>query len=260
MLTLDGEDLDELDAALGELRSAGWPAPEDPGEDDDDELDGRDLICDRLVDEVGWIRRLFHQLVLDGADNAKRPVLKLTDVNEAEGESVPRRNPELAAGQFLQGPAPVPWHSMMALELGLVEVLKGVPEVREHLVARRRLLAPLLCQPPGPPLHLVSRPDQRLLLRPLLAETPGKVERVRAPLPVHPLVGATEAVGLPPNLADTLHLAHNRLGPHLDERPASLLSCFHSVTVGATRRGLHPHYGPGACRHWRQRPLTNDVV
>ena len=50
-------DLDELDAALGELRSAGWPAPEDPGEDDDDELDGRDLICDRLVDEVGWIRQ-----------------------------------------------------------------------------------------------------------------------------------------------------------------------------------------------------------
>ena len=50
-------DLDELDAALGELRSAGWPAPEDPGEDDDAELDGRDLICDRLVDEVGWIRQ-----------------------------------------------------------------------------------------------------------------------------------------------------------------------------------------------------------
>jgi hypothetical protein len=50
-------DLDELDAALGELRSAGWPVPEDPGEDDDAELDGRDLICDRLVDEVSWIRQ-----------------------------------------------------------------------------------------------------------------------------------------------------------------------------------------------------------
>ena len=50
-------DLDELDAALGELRAAGWPAPEDPGGEDDAELDGRDLICDRLVDEVGWLRQ-----------------------------------------------------------------------------------------------------------------------------------------------------------------------------------------------------------
>jgi hypothetical protein len=50
-------DLDELDAALGELRAAGWPAPEDPGGDDDAELDGRDLICDRLADEVDWIRQ-----------------------------------------------------------------------------------------------------------------------------------------------------------------------------------------------------------
>jgi hypothetical protein len=52
-----GADLDELDAALGELRAAGWPAPEDPGGDDDAELDGRDLICDRLLDEVGWLRQ-----------------------------------------------------------------------------------------------------------------------------------------------------------------------------------------------------------
>jgi hypothetical protein len=50
-------DLGELDAALGELRAAGWPAPEDPGGDDDAELDGRDLICDRLVDEADWIRQ-----------------------------------------------------------------------------------------------------------------------------------------------------------------------------------------------------------
>ena len=52
-----GADLDELDAALGELRAAGWPAPEDPGGDDDAELDGRDLVCDRLLDEVGWLRQ-----------------------------------------------------------------------------------------------------------------------------------------------------------------------------------------------------------
>ena len=48
---------DGLDAALGELRAAGWPAPEDPDGDDDAELDGRDLICDRLLDEVGWLRQ-----------------------------------------------------------------------------------------------------------------------------------------------------------------------------------------------------------
>jgi hypothetical protein len=52
-----GADLDGLDAALGELRAAGWPAPEDPGGDDDAELDGRDLICDRLLDEVAWLRQ-----------------------------------------------------------------------------------------------------------------------------------------------------------------------------------------------------------
>ncbi len=50
-------DLDELDAALGELRAAGWPAPEGPEGDDDAELDGRDLICDRLSDEVSWLRQ-----------------------------------------------------------------------------------------------------------------------------------------------------------------------------------------------------------
>jgi hypothetical protein len=45
-------DLDELDAALGELRATGWPDPEDPDGDDDAVLDGRELIADRLVDEA----------------------------------------------------------------------------------------------------------------------------------------------------------------------------------------------------------------
>lgn len=36
-----GADLDALDAALGELRAAGWPAPEDPDDGEDAELDGR---------------------------------------------------------------------------------------------------------------------------------------------------------------------------------------------------------------------------
>jgi hypothetical protein len=72
-------DLDRLDAALGELRGAGWPAPEDPGEDDDAELDGSDLICDRLVDEAGLappVRRLAelpaHQGVPPGGQPASR--------------------------------------------------------------------------------------------------------------------------------------------------------------------------------------------
>jgi hypothetical protein len=45
-------DLDALDAALGELRAAGWPAPEDPDSGEDAELDGRDTIAGRLSDEV----------------------------------------------------------------------------------------------------------------------------------------------------------------------------------------------------------------
>ena len=49
-------DLDALDAALGELRAAGWPAPEDPDSGEDTELDGRDNIADRLSDEVSWLR------------------------------------------------------------------------------------------------------------------------------------------------------------------------------------------------------------
>jgi hypothetical protein len=50
-------DLDELDAALGELRTAGWPAPEDPDAGENAELEDRDTIADRICDEVGWLRR-----------------------------------------------------------------------------------------------------------------------------------------------------------------------------------------------------------
>lgn len=50
-------DLDELDAAVGELRSLyGWPAPEDPDGSRDQELSGRELISQRLADEVQWLR------------------------------------------------------------------------------------------------------------------------------------------------------------------------------------------------------------
>lgn len=47
----------DLDVALGQLRAAGWPAPEDPDSDKDAELDGRDHIVDRLSDEVTWLQR-----------------------------------------------------------------------------------------------------------------------------------------------------------------------------------------------------------
>lgn len=50
-------DLDGLDAALGELRSLyGWPAPEHPEGSRDEELTGREMIADRLRDEVQWLR------------------------------------------------------------------------------------------------------------------------------------------------------------------------------------------------------------
>ncbi len=50
-------DLDALETALGELRAAGWPAPEDPDSGEDTELGGRDNIADRLSDEVSWLRQ-----------------------------------------------------------------------------------------------------------------------------------------------------------------------------------------------------------
>ena len=52
-----GADPDALDATLGELRAAGWPAPEDPDSGEDAELGGRDTIADRLSDEVSWLRQ-----------------------------------------------------------------------------------------------------------------------------------------------------------------------------------------------------------
>jgi hypothetical protein len=49
--------LDGLDAALGELRSLyGWPVPEEPDGTRDEELAGRELIAERLRDEVEWLR------------------------------------------------------------------------------------------------------------------------------------------------------------------------------------------------------------
>ncbi|MGH3188216.1 MAG: hypothetical protein ACRDOL_13280 [Streptosporangiaceae bacterium] len=54
---MTGADLNALDAALGELRAAGRPAPEHPDCGQDTELDGRDLVADRFDDEVSWLRQ-----------------------------------------------------------------------------------------------------------------------------------------------------------------------------------------------------------
>ena len=62
-------DLDALDTALGELRAAGWPAPEHPDSGEDTELDGRDTIADRLSDEVSWLRQCAGWLSHLDADN-----------------------------------------------------------------------------------------------------------------------------------------------------------------------------------------------
>jgi hypothetical protein len=62
-------DLDALDAALGELRAAGWPAPKDPDSGEDAELNGRDNIADRLSDEVSWLRQCADWLAHLDADS-----------------------------------------------------------------------------------------------------------------------------------------------------------------------------------------------
>ena len=52
-----GAGLDAAIAALGALRAAGWPAPEDPDSDEDADLDGSDHLAGRLSDEVDWLRQ-----------------------------------------------------------------------------------------------------------------------------------------------------------------------------------------------------------
>src|SRR6266566_3649717 len=61
-------DLDALDAALGELRAAGWPAAEHPDSGEDTELGGRDTIAGRLSDEVSWLRQCAGWLAQLDAD------------------------------------------------------------------------------------------------------------------------------------------------------------------------------------------------
>jgi hypothetical protein len=85
--------LPELEAALAELRQAGWPAPEDPSGSDDEELDGRDSVAARLVDEVRWILECagwVEQLAAGG----HRPVVNLRPADDEDtyhvGVDLPR--------------------------------------------------------------------------------------------------------------------------------------------------------------------------
>jgi hypothetical protein len=79
--------LPELEAALAELRQAGWPAPEDPSGSDDEELDGRDSVAARLVDEVRWILECagwVEQLAAGG----HRPVVNLRPADDEDAYHV----------------------------------------------------------------------------------------------------------------------------------------------------------------------------
>jgi hypothetical protein len=61
--------LDALDAALGEPRAAGWPAPEHPDSGEDTEPGGRDTIAGRLSDAVSWLRQCAGWLAHLDADS-----------------------------------------------------------------------------------------------------------------------------------------------------------------------------------------------
>jgi hypothetical protein len=86
-------DLDALDAALGELRAVGWPAPEDPEGDDDAELDGRELIADRLSDEVSWLRQCADWLAHLDADSYPPAVNLRPSPTGRTGPSWPSTSP-----------------------------------------------------------------------------------------------------------------------------------------------------------------------
>jgi AcrR family transcriptional regulator len=95
-LTKDA-DLDVLDAALGQLRAAGWPAPEDPDGSDDEELSGRPSVAERLQDEVGWLRQCAEWL--DHLDSKPYPPAAnlRPDGDFPDTCAVPIRLPKVAA-------------------------------------------------------------------------------------------------------------------------------------------------------------------
>jgi hypothetical protein len=82
-------DLDALDAALGELRAAGWPAPEHPDSGEDTELGGRDTIAGRLSDEVSWLRQCADWLAHLDADSYPPAVNLRPSADWPDGPSWP---------------------------------------------------------------------------------------------------------------------------------------------------------------------------
>ncbi|WP_162467361.1 hypothetical protein [Streptomyces cavernae] len=69
-LTKDAH-LDASDAALGQLRAAGRPAPENPDSSDDEELSGRASTAERPQAEIGWLRQCAEWL--DGLETKPYP-------------------------------------------------------------------------------------------------------------------------------------------------------------------------------------------
>jgi hypothetical protein len=103
-------DLDELDAALGELRAADWSAPEDPDGDDDAELAGRELIADRLSDEAGWLRQCSGWLAHLAAaavlsDRRAERRRRLARPRDWSGPGMPGRPSDTSAARSASGPA-----------------------------------------------------------------------------------------------------------------------------------------------------------
>ena len=90
-------DLDALDAALGELRAAGWPAPEHPDSGEDTELGGRDTIADRLSDEVSWLRQCAGWLAHLDADSYP-PAVNLRPAADWPDRAIVGRRPRAGGG------------------------------------------------------------------------------------------------------------------------------------------------------------------
>jgi hypothetical protein len=105
-------DLDALEAALVELRAAGWPAPEDPDSRENTELGGRDNIADRLSDEVSWLRQCADWLAHLDADSYP-----------------PAVNPRPAAD----------WPDRAAVAVDLARVRAVIDRIAADVVTRRRL-------------------------------------------------------------------------------------------------------------------------
>jgi hypothetical protein len=80
--------LPELEAALAQLRQAGWPAPEDPAGSDDEELDGRDSIAERLVDEVRWVLECAGWVDRLADEGAFPPVVNLRPADDEDSYHV----------------------------------------------------------------------------------------------------------------------------------------------------------------------------